>query len=90
MRVNLDGTEPLVVLQNMDNPNGVAIGPGDKLYVVDSHDKTQRANDNYPRAKQEGALYVKNATSLNEKPGLSLEVGLTQVAVFECIGNAED
>ena len=74
----------------MDNPNGVAIGSDDKLYVVDSHDKTQRANDNYPREKKEGALYVKDVSDLKEEPGLSLQVGLTQVAVYECIGNAED
>lgn len=76
VRTNLDGTEPLVVLQNMDNPNGLAVGPGGKLYVIDSHDKTNRGNENYPRAKKEGTLYKsdKDGTDLAEVSGLSLEL----------------
>ncbi|KAI0213066.1 hypothetical protein LSAT2_001943 [Lamellibrachia satsuma] len=78
VRTNLDGTEPSVVLQNMDNPNGLAVGPDGKLYVVDSHDKTNRGT----REKKDAALYESktDGQEIEEVSGVSLEVGLTKAA----------
>ena len=75
MRTNLDGTESRVVLQNMDNPNGLTHS-GDTLYVVDSHDKTNKGNANYPRAKRDGALYssLSDGQQLNELSNISIKV----------------
>ena len=78
MRTNLDGTDSRVVLQNMDNPNGLALHSGGELYVVDSHDKTNKGNANYPRAKRYGALYssLNDGQQLNELSNITLKVSL--------------
>ncbi|KAI0212701.1 hypothetical protein LSAT2_002356 [Lamellibrachia satsuma] len=73
VRTNLNGTEPSVLLQNMDNPNGLAVGPADgKLYVVDSHDKTNRGT----REKKDAALYESktDGQEIKEVSGVSLEL----------------